>query len=412
MVRLINQLTLPTSTGSLLVNVQAMTPEEELERLVKASNQIFRPRINYGADTPAYTGSTGCIVTTAKIYSLSGSDAGTQTAVKAFHLYLIVCGTSDSVVGDEWESYLATLACVFFPSIKRVLLRGNDHEEITLSTADVKALTEWYEKCWKSYHQTKPNAQGDHERPPHSHRAPLGLTCQLPQGAGTVHGDMENLMALPSLYGHFSLALFLADKNLKHNVRPWTHECGAAIEQKYFNGKQIASLTGTLAFSDAAHQRIPTAYNCRPILRKVLFKKVAFFDQPTSDECSEVIATTTRLMRYSGMQHVPLIDRYLSRHKHADSIMMLETELEEYRASKRDMDTVPKEQVPYFKLIYGDHTRPFLRKNLTNLVAVAVTDAREENPNLRYRWVPDNYDQVMERYNKEMAALQRAMPQK
>ena len=378
---------------------------------------LFRPSINYGAPLSSRVSSRVCfrgMKYVLKIYCLSKTDAAEQAAVKAFHLYLIMCGTSDSVVDKEWENYVATLACACLPSIKPGLLgQPASYEEITLSTADVKALTEWYEQCWESSNLARLNTQGYDERPPQSLRAPHGLTFQLPQGAGAFQGDMEDLMALPSLYGHFSLVIFLADKkDLEHGARGLTHERGVAIEQKYFNGKQIASLTGTLALSDAAHRSIPVVYVSPAALRKLIFKKVASFDQHSSDVCSEVIATTTRLMRYSGMQHVPLIDRYLSRYKYADAITMLRVDLLEYRASKRDMKTIPDEQVPYFKLIFGNDSYPFLRKNLTNLVAVAVTDAREEKPDLRYRWVPANYDRIMERYNQETADFQRPVPQR
>lgn len=228
----------------------------------------------------------------------------------------------------------------------------------------------------------------------------------MPMATGPEGVNLDDALDPTAIYGHFSLVLFLAGKSITDaNRAAITIKRPSAIERKYFAGRSVAPLTGPLSLSTMAHTQIHTAFVQLTHLRREVFTQVAQFNTQTSDPMVEIVATTTRLMRYSGMQQAVLIDNYLSSHEEAFRVPLLIPAIQAYTASMKDLRSVPAEHRPYFKLINGDTTRAFNRNDIENLLTVALMEARETNPTLQQYAMPVNAQLVMDKYTKALQIL-------
>jgi hypothetical protein len=364
---------------------------------------VFRVPEDHSAASALTPSSGSVLVGKTRIVSLPADKASSEEVVKAFHLYLMVSGTSTDETRAHWQSFVATIVCHGFPSMRAGILKSPAYSEAVMSTAAVNQLMEWYENYMGVFN---PGAD-DALRAACRNDAPgLWVELGLPQGEAKFDVDMADVLDIPAIYGHLSLVLFLAGKTITDTNRASiTQKRPNAIERKYFNEKVVGPLSGSLALSATAHTQIHTAFVQLTHLRKEVFTRVATFNTQTEDSTFEVVATTTRLMRYAGMQQAILIDNFLSAHKEALAVPFLAPAIQAYAASMRDVMAAPAIVRPYFKIIHGDTTRAFNRNEIENLLTVALVDAREVNPTLQQYAIPPNYQLIMDRYTTALHLL-------
>jgi len=364
---------------------------------------VFRAAENHNTPASAPPQVSSALIKKVKVVSLPSEKAVDPVAIKAFHLYLIVAGTSTTTDRYAWQNYVATIVSACFPSMKTGILSNAAFEEVIISEAAVQALLTWFEM----YQGATSIEETEEMRKAYADQLPgLMVDIHLPMGTPAAGFDMDDVLDVPSVYGHMSLVLFLAGKTITDTNRAAiSQKRPGAIERKYFNGKPVASLTGPLALSSVAHTYINMAFVSMVHLRRVVFTQVANFNNVATDPTIEVVATTTRLMRYAGMQQAILIDQFLSGHEEAFDIPLLQPSIQAYVASMKDLMNAPAEQRPYYKIIHGDTTRAFNRNDISNLLVAALDEARSLNPTLMQYNIPANHQLVMDKYREYLELL-------
>jgi len=252
--------------------------------------------------------------------------------------------------------------------------------------------------AWKDVPAADTKEQDDARMEAHTH---FPVLDGLPEvTSANMRPDWELSTQVEAIYGYVSLILFLAGKNINDKNRgAITIKRPNAIERKYGMGS-VPCLTGDLKLSNSAHVGINLAFTAMHHARSEVFKEVAKFSHETGDIGVEVAATTTRLMAYAGMQHVVLIDKYLSATPHAERYPVLASSLVAYAASLKELADTPVDQRPYFKLIKGDTTRAFNRKDVEALLVVAITTEMDTNPTLVNYNLPENSDEIVTAYRE------------
>lgn len=362
---------------------------------------LFRPSENQTARQP--TGTFPVLATKVRVYALPGVHADNKREVMAFHLYLIVSGTSPSEDRQEWRNYIATLVCLCFPDIRQKIVDNAAYEESFLSDEMLTLLMTWYDT-----YTTLSEAGDDVDLKAEiiTTANAMVLPLSLPVGKASASATLSDVCDFEAIYGHLSLVLFLAGKRIdEKNRAAITAKRPGAIERKYYNSRAIASLTGALALSNNAHAQIHAAFAHLSHMRIVTFEMVAGFNQQNGDPRAEVVATNTRLMRFSGMQQAAIIDAFLSSHEEAFSVPMLAPAIASYTASLVDLAKVPDAVRPYFKIMYADATRAFNRNDVSHLICVALDDAIALNPTLGQYNKPPNYAEVVASYHRALALL-------
>jgi len=364
---------------------------------------VFRAPENHGSPASFNQTTTSALLRRIKVYVLPADHLTVQETVRAFHLLLIVCGTSRTTDRYEWQNYLATLVSACYPVMKADILGDPVYEEVTLSSTNIKDLTDWFTIYTGGTDLSSTQEERDASKTMLADMMPL---LELPVGTPTVDINLGDVLDIPSVYGHFSVVLFLAGKTITDKNRvAVTQKRPGAIERKYYNGKQVGSLTGSLALSHEAHTYLHLAFVVLTRVRKAVFTHVANFNNHPDDPPTEVVATTTRLMRFAGMQQAVIVDSFLEGHEEAFSVPFLMPAISAYTASMKDLSSAPVEQRAYYKLIHGDTTRAFNRNEISNLLTVALVHARELNPTLLQYNIPPNYQLVMDKYHQALEAL-------
>lgn len=373
------------------------------EQTAALQEDVFRASEAHSASDNVRAQKVNPLLTRIKLVSLPGDRAEDVSYLRAFHLYLIVAGTSKDTDQARWRNYVVTLTGLCFADLKESILVNSLYEDAPMSAASAAALMQWYET-----YRGAVAPEADQETQEACAAALEGLCPDLdmPQGVASLKINPDHVLDIPSIYGHYSLVLFLAGKTITEKNRSSVgQKRPAAIERKYFGGASVASLSGSLALSNAAHSEIHAAFVYLSHARKVIFNKVSMFNDQGGDPQVEVVATTTRLMRFAGMQQAMIIDKWLLSHPDGFRVPMLMPSIAHYVASLKELKRLPAEQRPYFKLIHGDTTRAFNRNDLEYLLAIALADEREVNPTLQLYAIPPNFQLIMDRYQKSLELL-------
>lgn len=374
------------------------------EQINLLQESVFRSSESHSSTVGKFEKGLNPLLSRVQIISLPGDKATQESYMRAFHLYLIVAGTSDSTDARRWRNYVVTLTCACFSNMREDLLANPLHEDKPMSEASVTALMQWY----TMYRGALAPDADDAVRASCAEDLPgLYPDLDLPLGTASTRIDIDHVLDIPSIYGHFSLVLFLAGKTItEKNRSSITQKRPAAIERKYFGGTPVASLSGSLALSSAAHTQIHAAFVYLGHARKIIFQQVALFNTQDGNPQVEIVATTTRLMRFAGMQQAILIDRWLLAHPEGFRVPLLVPSIQHYVASLKELQKLPSEQRPYFKLINGDTTRAFNRNDLEYVLAVALSEEREINPTLKQYAIPPNFQIICQRYDESVAVLE------
>ena len=364
---------------------------------------VFRsPEGQRSATTPQIVSSP--LVGTIPVYTLPSTHEAKKETLYAWHVFLMAAGASSAADRREWQAYTATLTAACLPELKGQLVASPMFEEKVLPETTVASILAWYANVAAL---NNPKAEAVLVEACEEDIKTMLFPLRLPPPTVSLRGiDILEVTSVESIYGHYSLVLFLAGKTITDANRvAITQKRPGAIERKYFGGRSIASLTGSLALSHAAHEGIHTAFTHLSALRRAVFERVARFGSDQDAAHIEVMATTTRLMRFAGMQQAVIIDAFLSSHEEAFRVPMLAPSIAAYTASLRDLAKVPSELRPYHKLIYGDTTLIFNRNAIQNLLTVALYDARELNPSLQRYNMPANAELVLGKYTQSLQAL-------
>jgi hypothetical protein len=365
----------------------------------------FRAPENHGTPAAPATTVASPLIRKVAVYTLPADRAGETTVSQAFHLFLMWAGTSEDTDRVLWQNYVATLVCTSFPTIRAGVMQSAVFEERILSNAMVDKICQWYED-YLVVTSDDSDMEEDLRATCKTDLEATIIDLKVPRGKLVYDINMADTLSIEAIYGHISLVLFIAGKTITDaNRAAITQKRPGAIERKYFNGRIVGPLQGSLRLSATAHVAIHTVFVTLTHLRRETFIQVAQFNAAHGDPVLDVVTTTTRLMRFSGMQQAVLINNFLDAHEEAFAMPFLIPAIKAYLASIKDMNAAPVEQRPYYKLIHGDSTRAFNRNDLMNLVVVAVAEARETNPTLQQYAIPANHQLIMDKYLQGLSLL-------
>lgn len=202
---------------------------------------------------------------------------------------------------------------------------------------------------------------------PEGSRAPIGLW-------------LHNEASVPVIYGVLSLVMFLAGKTItEENKSSIESKRPAAIENK-FSCKNSMFLTGAYKMSRAAHEGVNRSWTILSEFRRKVFDALTYFPQNDTSLSMNVIWTTVKLMEYVGMQHTQLIHALLRTYPWVINVPALRSSVHAYLVSLTQFQHVEARLRPFYKVIYGDRSTLFLRKNMEPLIAVAVHHLSENRP--------------------------------
>jgi hypothetical protein len=217
-------------------------------------------------------------------------------------------------------------------------------------------------------------------------------------------------LSLEAIYGYIGLVLYLAGKKITgDNITAITVRRPAAIEAKY-GRPAISCLSGAMRLSTEAHAGIHQAWIVLSGAREVIFSEVAHWVTST-EPAEEVVATVTKLLRYSGMAHVAIIHQFIAANPWVAQVASLRPALMAYRASYERILRIKAARRPYYKVVLGDRGTLFDRRTLEPLTVCAVAFLEPLYPSLAQYTVSAAYDEVIREYNEVARAQTQALPE-
>lgn len=311
---------------------------------------------------------------------------------------LMVSGTSDSKTLSEWKSYVATYTLIMFPTLrKKMTATGFSFKEISadeLGTirAAFKIMDDAMEKEDKV--EIDEAAKGLVGK-----RFLVGLpVCAPGRDWMSSHGE-----CIPKVYAcHYSLVLFLAGKRIDGDDHSaMTVRRPQALKKKAHLGDSVSFLDGSMRLSDASHVYINSAWSEMSLLRSICIQEFSRFSGTETDFIQDLIHTTMHLLRYSGMQHARITHGFLKAYPWVVEIPVLKTSLGIYVDSAMSAAKYPEHLQPYLKLMYGDKTDVFPRKELEPLIACAVAASSETNESLKDFYTSGEFGAIVEAFLTE-----------
>lgn len=376
-------------------------------------NAAFRPPgIREGANA-ALAGVTTGLNDTDKYFVLPPGNKDNRTDKEAWALFLMLVGKSDLSIRVKWRSWILSWTSLCFPSITESFTgrATATYEAVVLTTSQIQKLQSIY-RLYKAIgsdgadkeefdDEFKEIMSHDSEESTTESAFPLLPSIKTPDFIGDLQGSVE----IEGIYGYYSLILFLAGKNINDaNRQGITTRRPLAIERKY-SMVGTPSLTGPLQMGNTAHEQVNAAFTAMTVARKAIFEKVAHFSSATGNRSIEVVATTTRLMHYSGMSHVLIIDTFLSSFPHAEKAPVLQGALSYYHSSLNALIATQPVYRPFFKLMHGDTVRVFNRKDVESLIAISVSRLKTTQPTLLQYNVPETTTEIEAQFRRFEATI-------
>jgi hypothetical protein len=132
-------------------------------------------------------------------------------------------------------------------------------------------------------------------------------------------------------------------------------------------------LEGELRLSDESHLAINNAWAEMSQLRALVFTEYAHYNASETDMAQDIVYTTMHLLKFSNMAHAKITFDFLRAYPWAVEVPALRTSIGIYLDSIKVASSMDQNLFPYVKLIYGDKSNVFPRKELEPLVACATT---------------------------------------
>jgi len=360
-----------------------------------AGSTIFSPR-DITKGKPGDTAIKASLVDKVLVYVLpSGSKDETYSLM--LHLMMII-GTSESIVLTEWKTYVASYTLCLFPALrKKMNPSGYLFREVSpTDIARIKGHLGALEAALETENEVAIQDAG-------SKLVDQPVLPGLPISKGPKDWMSTYGESIPKVYAcHYSLVLFLAGKRIDgddHSAvsvnRP------AALKKKAHLGDAISFLDGKMRLSDKAHNQINSAWAEMSSLKALCVQEFSLFAGADTDFIQDIVHTTMHLLRYSGMQHAKITHGFIKAYPWVTEIPALKTSLGLYADSAMAAAKYPAHLQPYLKLMYGDKTDVFPRKELEPLIACAVAVSSETNESLKDFYTSGEFGAIVEAFMAE-----------
>jgi hypothetical protein len=321
-----------------------------------------------------------------------------------FVFYIAALGTSEGQSMDAWKSWIVTYVCAVTPAVSK-MLSSKMFQAMQLSSPKALLVTEVFEKVEKAIDSN----DADLVTKLTTVLANLDIFEGMPKmKAGLSLTEANGEWNYKILMCHFSIVLFLAGKRVAGDDHSQiTVARPKALKSKAHLDDTIDLLEGSFRLSNKAHTRINDAWSEMGALRAVVFTEYAKFESATADESQNLIWTTMHLLRFSGMSHAAIVFNFLQVCPWVYEIPTLRPAIAAYGRSVVEAAKVDPKMFPYMKLILGDKSTFFQRKELEPLIACAVSVLTETNPTLAGYFTKPEFAPIVEAFNLKREAKER-----
>lgn len=331
------------------------------------------------------------------VYTIPQS--ATESQKLALGMLYIFCGTSTEGGLGKWKTWVASYVCLVTPSFS-----GQLASESFLETRLSEALMANLEAMMMDFMHYLEN--GDVDNADLAADVIKGQTL-LP-GLPAIPADADLLQSAGEWDGkvilcHYSVMLFLAGKRLDgpdHSQA--TVKRPEALRGKTHIGEPLETLEGVLRMSDESHVSINNAWSEMSQLRSLVFSEYAKYDSDQTDMAKDIIWTTMHLLRFSNMAHATITYNFLCAYPWADEVPALRTSIGVYAESVKMAARCDPHILPFLKLIYGDKSGLFPRKEMEPLIACAKDVLKDTSRTLDDFYSDASFNPVIEAFRNEM----------
>jgi len=368
--------------------------------LVSDLRQIFAP-----AAQPLTRGGKGGVTSTLQVKTpvVLFPKVLTPDQTLKMALAFALLGTDLSATSLQWKSYVASYTCLLFRGFSQKLPKDSfEIHEVTIeSVQTVLDKIDGYQAV--AYVDEADNALADNGLDGLSVHRTLP-TARILKGCKWVGAECTAKHA----YCHYALVVFLISKQVGSSGHdPIAINRPRGLIQKYSLDDVTMILNGDLRMSNDAHVGINVAWNEMSAFRAICMREFATFGASDTDMGQDIVFTNVRLMRYGQMVHSTLIYRFIQEYPWVAEFPGLRGQVAAYKDSIRAMLGVDATIRPFVKLIWGDKTNIFPRKEMEGLVACALSVLEETNDTLKDFYRSALWGNLVESFQEERLRRER-----
>lgn len=314
--------------------------------------------------------------------------------------YLAYCGTSESLRLPEWKTWIVTWACLITPAFMG-RLPTTTFSKITMGPNIFPHVIQVVTNLENAH------LANDREATDESGNAIKALNVMplLPEIKHSVdmafgNGEWSAKVALC----YYSMVIFLAAKRIENDDHSSINDARPkALRGKAHIPDQLDYLEGELKMSDSSHLCINSSWSEMGQLRSVVFREYALYDDDEADLMKDILWTNVHLMRYANMGHALITYNFLQAYPWAADVPALKTSIGIYLNSLREASKVDQKLFPFIKLIYGDRSGLFPRKDMEPLVACSVAVQKETSSTLADFYTSSTFNPIVDAFLEEKA---------
>jgi hypothetical protein len=307
-------------------------------------------------------------------------------------------GSSSNKSSVEWKSYLVSYTCFLFPQITRSLDKNN-YEISELKVDDIKEILD---KVSKLVEASK--AEGDESSIKTGFLSGLKFHDGLPSlGETSNEAWLGAECKMKHVYCHYATVLFLAakqvtDANSRTQISKSRPE---ALIRKYHLDEETGILNGSFRLSDHAHIMLNVAWAEMGAFKVNCVTSFAKFSSDEANLAQDIIYTNMQLMKYSGMTHAQISYKFLKAYPWAADIPILRSSVVTFIDSLIQSNAVEAYLQPFTKIMYGDKSALYPRKDMEPLVACAVAAETDVHETLQGFYTSQKFGAVIEAFLEE-----------
>lgn len=306
-------------------------------------------------------------------------DNTTEEGRLVFSRYLAYCGTDKSSSIPSWKTWVATWTCLITP-VFATRLPAQNYRKIDVTAQHMTRLQSVMSNLQTAL-DSEQRTEVDAAALEVKRLIEFPLLPRIDQGVdlGLGNGEWVGKVALC----YYALVIHLAGKRIEGTDHSQiTDARPKALKGKAHITDTLDFLEGELRMSDHSHLAVNNAWAEMGQLRSVVFMEYSNYDSDETDLAKDIIWTTMHLLRYSSMAHALITYNFLQAYPWAVEVPALRTSISIYISSLQKSAEVDQRLFPFIKLIYGDKTGMFPRKDMEPLIACAAAVQEETSASL------------------------------
>jgi len=304
--------------------------------------------------------------------------------------------TSTEAPADHWKSLIATYTNALFEGIVSRLPK-DQFVAVKIPQESMTRLRSIFQALDKEADETVseaglgPGAYAD-----------FTLPWDLPKPSPECNGGWTNYCRdLKELFSHYALVVFLAGKQINESNRAAVTVARPAALIKKFKIEATEILVGHTRISDYAHLQLNQAWLEMSSLKAECFREFSTYAHSSTSLGQDILLTNINLMRFSQMQHAAIIHKFILTYPWASTFPALRQSMSVYYDSINAALQVESHLQPFIKVIWGDKSGIFPRKELGPLIAVALDTEKEVHETLANYYSDERFISIVEAFREE-----------